>query len=70
MTEGTSRYHVSETKSDFSKWAWYVIGDDKLSRDLQKSAIRSQAARSVAGSIIPPIAYHGIKTKAYLSNLR
>ena len=52
MTEETYRYHVNETKSDFSNWVRDVIGDDKLSRDLQKSATRTQAARSIAERIV------------------
>lgn len=51
MTEDTFRYHVSETKSDFSNWVRDVIGDDKLSRDLRKSVTRDRAARSVAARI-------------------
>ena len=52
MTEETFRYHVNETKSDFSNWVRDVIGDDKLSRDLRKSATRAQAAKSVAKRIV------------------
>jgi hypothetical protein len=51
MMEETFRYHSNETKSDFSKWVRDVIGDEKLSRDLQKSATREQAAKSVADRI-------------------
>ena len=51
MTEDTFRYHVNETKSDFSKWVDEVIGDDKLSRDLRKSATKTQAVKSVAERI-------------------
>ena len=47
MTEETFRYHSNETKSDFSNWVRDVIGDDKLSRDLQKSTSRAQAVKSV-----------------------
>lgn len=52
MTEETFRYHVNETKSDFSNWVWDVIGDEKLSRDLRKSAIRAQAAKKVSERIV------------------
>ncbi len=48
MTEETFRYHSNEAKSDFSNWVRDVIGDEKLSRDLQKSTTREQAAKSVA----------------------
>jgi len=52
ITEEAFRHHVNETKNDFSNWVRDVIGDDKLSRDLQKSATRTQAAKSVAERII------------------
>jgi len=52
MTEDTFRYHVNETKSDFSTWVNEVIGDDKLSRDLRKSATKTHAAKSTADRII------------------
>jgi hypothetical protein len=48
MTDETFRYHSNEIKSDFSNWVRDVIGDEKLSRDLQKSATREKAAKSVA----------------------
>jgi len=51
MTEETFRYHSSEAKSDFSSWVRDVIGDEKLSRDLQKSTTCAQAAKSVADRI-------------------
>ena len=51
MSEETFCYHSSETKSDFSNWVRDVIGDDKLSRDLQKSTSRTQAAKKVADRI-------------------
>jgi len=51
MNEETFRYHSSETKSDFSNWVRDVIGDEKLSGDLQKSTTRVQAAKSVASRI-------------------
>jgi len=52
MTEETFRYHVNETKSDFSNWVRDVIGDEKLSRDLHKSTTQAQAAKSVANRIV------------------
>lgn len=51
MSEQTFRYHSNETKSDFSNWVRDVIGDDKLSRDLQKSQTRAQAAKAVADRV-------------------
>ena len=51
MTDETFRYHSNEIKTDFSNWVRDVIGDDKLARDLQKSATRELAARSVAERI-------------------
>jgi hypothetical protein len=52
MTEETFLYHVNEAKSDFSNWVRDVIGDEKLSRDLKKSATRAQSAKSVAARIV------------------
>jgi len=51
MSEETFCYHSNETKSDFSNWVRDVIGDDKLSRDLQKSTSRTRAVKNVAGRI-------------------
>ena len=51
MTEETYRYHVNETKSDFSDWVRDVIGDEKLARDLRKSSTKSQAAKSITERI-------------------
>ena len=51
MTEETFCYHSNEAKSDFGNWVRNVIGDEKLSRDLQKSATQAQAAKSVAERI-------------------
>lgn len=51
MTEETFRYHSNEAKSDFSNWVRDVIGDEKLSRDLQKSTTQAQAAKSVADRV-------------------
>lgn len=48
MSEDTFRHHSNETRSDFSNWVRDVIGDDKLSRDLQKSKTQAQAAKAVA----------------------
>ena len=51
MTEETFRHHVNETKSDFSNWVRDVIGDEKLARDLRKSTVQIQAAKSIATRI-------------------
>jgi len=51
MSEETFRYHSSEGRSDFSNWVMNVVGDEKLSRDLQKSTTRIQAAKSVASRV-------------------
>ncbi len=51
MGEETFRYHSNEFRSDFSNWVRDVIGDEKLARDLQKSATRTQAAKVVADRI-------------------
>lgn len=51
MSEETFRFHSSEGRSDFSNWVMNVVGDEKLSRDLQKSTTRIQAAKSVASRV-------------------
>lgn len=51
MPDETFIFHSNETKSDFAKWVDEVIGDDKLARDLKKSATRLWAAKSVADRI-------------------
>ncbi len=52
MSEETFCYHKNEAKNDFSNWVRDVVGDEKLSRDLQKSISRAQAARSVGNRIV------------------
>jgi hypothetical protein len=47
MDEETFRHHSSESRNDFSNWVRDVIGDEKLSRDLLKSATQAQAAKSI-----------------------
>ncbi len=47
MDEDAYRYHVNESKSDFSVWVRDVIGDHKLAHDLEKSATPALAARRV-----------------------
>ncbi|MEW6034069.1 MAG: hypothetical protein AB1603_04360 [Chloroflexota bacterium] len=51
MSDWAFRYHASETKNDFSIWVREVVGDDKLSHDLQKSTTQAQAAKYVAARI-------------------
>ena len=51
MSEETFRYHSNEFRNDFSNWVRDVIGEEKLSRDLQKSATRAQAAKVIADRI-------------------
>ena len=52
MTEETFRHHSTETNNDFSRWVSDVIGDERLSADLRRSATPAQAARSVAERIV------------------
>ena len=51
MADETFGYHANEAKNDFASWVRDVIGDDKLSRDLQKSRSRLEAAGSVSARI-------------------
>lgn len=51
MSDETFCYHSNEMKSDFSNWVRDVIGDEKLKRDLKRSANRLEAAKSVAERI-------------------
>ena len=51
MSEDTFRHHSNEARSDFSNWVRDVIGDDKLSSDLQKSKTQAQAAKAVADRV-------------------
>ena len=51
MDDDTYRYHASETGNDFSNWVRDVIGDEKLSRDLQNSTTLAQAGKAVASRI-------------------
>ena len=52
MSEGVFRHHSNETRNDFSNWVRDVIGEEKLSRDLQKSKTQAQAAKAVAGRVV------------------
>ena len=47
MSDETFSYHSNATKTDFSKWAKDVIGDEKLAIDLQKSGNRIKASKAV-----------------------
>lgn len=51
ISDETFRYHVSETKNDFSKWIREVVGDHKLANDLSKARSRIQASQAVAERI-------------------
>jgi hypothetical protein len=51
MDDNVFSYHATEEKNDFSSWVGDVFGDDKLARDLGKSANRKQAAKAVSGRI-------------------
>jgi hypothetical protein len=51
ISDETLRYHSNEARSDFCKRVIDVIGDDKLSRDLQKSKTQAQAAKAVADRV-------------------
>jgi hypothetical protein len=51
MTDENYLFHANETKSDFAKWVDEVIGDDKLAKDLKKSATRLWAAKAVTDRI-------------------
>ena len=51
MSEETFNTHVNQSKNDFSNWVRDIIRDDKLARDLQKSASPDQAAKSVAARV-------------------
>jgi hypothetical protein len=51
MGDDTFRYHASAIKNDFSNWVRDVIGDEKLARDLQRSATPAKAKKAVAGRI-------------------
>jgi hypothetical protein len=51
MSDETFRYHSNEEKTDFSNWVRDVIGDEILSRQLQGSVSRLEAAKSVAARI-------------------
>jgi len=51
MSDEIYSYHSNEVKTDFSNWVREVIGDAKLSRDLLKSASRTQAVKYVADRV-------------------
>jgi len=51
MLDDAYTYHARQEKNDFSEWMRYVVGDQKLARDLEKSQNRTQAANKVAERI-------------------
>lgn len=48
MSEETFRYHLNESKNDFSNWVRDVIGDEKLAGDLWVSTTHNQAIEAVS----------------------
>jgi starch phosphorylase len=48
MSDETYSHHVIDSRNDFARWTGEVIGDDELSKDLEQSANRSEAAEKVA----------------------
>ena len=51
MSDEVFHYHVNDYKNDFSKWVKDVVGDNKLSKDLQKINNQAQAAIVLADRI-------------------
>ncbi len=51
MSGETYRYHVNESKNDFSNWVKDVIGDEKMASDLRKAKSAAQAAKAVSDRI-------------------
>lgn len=51
MSDETFGYHSGGERRDFRNWVRYVVGDDKLARDLEKARSREQARRAVAQRI-------------------
>ena len=51
MADETFSYHSNSEKSDFGNWVRDIINDQKLARDLNKAANRTQAAKSVKSRI-------------------
>ncbi len=51
MSDETFRYHLNESKNDFSNWVRDVIGDEKLAGDLWVSTTRAQAASYVTDRV-------------------
>jgi hypothetical protein len=47
MTDETFAYHNNAVKKDFSTWVRDVMGDAKLTQDLEKATGRTQAANLV-----------------------
>jgi hypothetical protein len=51
MSDESYACHANPEKNDFRNWVRDVIGDQKLARDLVKSASRTQAAEMVANRL-------------------
>jgi hypothetical protein len=51
ISDETFHYHLSEGRSDFSKWIREVVRDEKLANELSKVRSRIQASQAVAERI-------------------
>ena len=49
--EGTLRHRAGGTRNDFSNWVRDVIGDEKLSRDIQNSNFPDKQQKAVTSRI-------------------
>jgi len=47
MADETFAFHLTTDKNVFSNWVKYIIMDQKLARDLSKSANKTQATKAV-----------------------
>jgi hypothetical protein len=51
ISDETFHHHLSEGRSDFSKWIREVVRDEKLANELSKVRSRIQASQAVAERI-------------------
>jgi len=51
MHAATYRHHVTDEKNDFARWVREVLGDDKLSHDMERSQNQKEAAAAVSERI-------------------
>ena len=49
--EDTFRHHAGGTRNDFSNWVRDVIGDEKLSWDIQKSNFPAKEQKAVTSCV-------------------